>query len=279
MAATMFGTGWKYQRAVLLQGLERTGKSVVLEIMTAMMPANAVATLPPHQWGERFALTSLVGKVLNICGELPEDAMISGSQFKGIVTGETQRSEFKGVDSFEFKPLASHWFASNHLPRSKDTSGGFTRRWIIFEFTRQIPEAEKIVNLAEEIVSEEREAIAAWAVEGLKRLRAQREYTLPASHRRLENSVLRSNNSVAAFLQSCERVRPDEESTADVKHVFDQYRFYMKEVSGGYGVGFESFKNMLKGLKYTVEAYRDPLGVTRDKVRGLKMNVPMGVTS
>ncbi|WP_037500702.1 phage/plasmid primase, P4 family [Sphingomonas jaspsi] len=274
IAATMFGIAPEYQRAILLYGPGKTGKSQVLEILDAMMPDNAVCALPPHKWGERFALTALVGKVLNVCGELPEDAMIAGERFKGIVCGERQDTEYKGKDGFTFPPMAAHWFASNHLPRSRDTSDGFIRRWIIFEFTRKVPESERILNFAEVVISEEREAIAAWAVDGLKRLLEQREYTLPKSHKRLENLVLRSNNSVAAFLQSCERVRPDEASVADCRTVFDQYLFYMKDVSRGMGVTFERFKTMLEGLGYRVIEYQDEMLVTRDKVVGLKVTVP-----
>jgi putative DNA primase/helicase len=276
MCATMFGIGPRYQRSVLLYGPGGTGKSVLLDLLRAMMPANAVCALPPHKWGERFALTSMVGKVLNVCGELPEDAMISGERFKGIVCGEPQETEYKGKDGFSFEPMCAHWFASNHLPRSRDSSDGFIRRWIIFEFSRKVPPSERVLDFAEVVIAEEREAIAAWVVEALPRLMAQREYTLPASHKRLENLVLRSNNSVAAFLQSCERVRPDPEHQADCRHVFDQYIFYMKDVSRGFGVTYERFKAMVEQLGYKVVEYQDEVKVTRDKVMGLKLALPTG---
>jgi putative DNA primase/helicase len=140
-----------------------------------------------------------------------------------------------------------------------------------------VPESERILNFAEVVIAEEREAIAAWVVDGLKRLLAQKEYTLPPSHKRLENLVLRSNNSVAAFLQSCERVRPDGRFQADCRTVFDQYLFYMKDVSRGFGVTFERFKAMVEGLGYKVIEYQDEMRVTRDKVHGLKLVIPTGV--
>lgn len=274
IAATMFGDAPRYQRAILLYGRGGTGKSQVLEILRAMMPENAVAALGPHQWSERFALTSLVGKVLNVCGELPEETLIEGARLKGIVCGEQQQTEYKGQDMFEFTPIAAHWFASNHLPRSRDSSDGFTRRWLILEFTRKIPVEDRVTSYHEVIIAEEREAIAAWAVEGMKRVRERKEYTLPASHVRLENQVLRSNNSVAAFLQSSERIRPSEGAVADLRQVFDQYLFYMKEVSRGYGVSFETFRSMVQGLGYGVEEFQDEMRVMRAKVLGIGVVVP-----
>jgi putative DNA primase/helicase len=279
MAATMFGIAPRYQRAILLYGKGGTGKSVLLDILRAMMPTNAVCAVPPHKWGERFDLTAMIGKVLNVCGELPEQAMIAGDRFKGVVCGEPQHTEYKGKDGFSFSPIAAHWFASNHLPRTRDDTDGFTRRWLIFEFKRKVPESERVLNFADVVIAEEREAIAAWVVEGLKRLLAKREFTLPASHKRLENLILRSNNSVAAFLQSCERVRPCEESEADCRTVFDQYIFYMRDVSRGMGVTYERFKVMLEGLGLAVTEYHDEMKVTRDKVAGLKVVDPCSRTA
>lgn len=271
MAATMFGIAPQYQRAVLLYGRGKTGKSQVLEILESMMPRNAVGSLPPHRWGERFALTGLVGKVLNVCGELPEDAMISGERFKGIVCGEKQDTEYKGQDSFTYHPMAAHWFASNHLPRSKDTSDGFIRRWIIFEFTRVIPDEERVIDFHELVLAEEREAIAAWAVEGLARLRKQKEYTLSQSHLKLEHKVLLSNNSVAAFLEQSVNVRREEGALTDLQKVFDAYLFYQKHYSRGFGVTYERFKTMLEGLGFKLGVFRDEMQAPRDGVYGLKI--------
>ena len=273
MAATMFGVAPNHSRACLLYGRGGTGKSVLLEILAAMIPENAVSALPPHLWGERFQLSALVGSVLNVCGELPESATIQGDRFKGVVCGEPQSTEHKNKDSFVFRPMAAHWFASNHLPRTRDTSDGFMRRWLILEFTRKVSKEEKIINYAEVIIAEEREAIAAWAVDGLKRLREHRDYTLPASHLRLENLVMRANNSVHAFLQSCERVRPTVDAVADAREVFDQYLFYMKDVSRGSGCTFETFKQMVEALGYPVMTYEDEMKVTRDKIVGLQVKI------
>src|SRR3546814_15762879 len=78
-----------------------------------MLPPNAVAELGPERWGENFTLVDLIGKAANICGELPENGMITGSIFKQVVEGEPVRAEFKGQEGFVFTPECAHWFASN----------------------------------------------------------------------------------------------------------------------------------------------------------------------
>lgn len=265
---TMFGLGPKYQRAILLHGRGATGKSTTLEVMQEMMPTDTVAVLPPQKWIERFALTALVNKALNVCGELPESATIDGERFKGVVVGEPQSTEFKGKDGFKFEPIATHWFASNHLPRTKDTSDAFIRRWLVLDFNKVVPIEDRIPNYAQILVAEEREAIAAWAVAGL--LRAEKQgWTLPESHLGRERQILRSNNSVAAFLESCDRVRRGPEVKTDCRELFDVYIHHMKEVSRGFGVTFERFRLMLDDLGYPTTEYQDEMRTTRFKVEGV----------
>jgi putative DNA primase/helicase len=111
----------------------------------------------------------------------------------------------------------------------------------------------------------------------LKRLQDQREYTLPKSHEIRLNQVIRSNNSVAAFLQSSDKVRPsiNKDDTVDVRAIFDHYVFYMKEVSKGWSVSYERFKQMLDELGYSVRPYIDGVGVHREEATGLRLVNPL----
>jgi len=270
-AATMFGIAPKFQRAFLLHGKAGSGKTQALEILRAMMPPAASCSVPPTLWNERFQLAPMVGKTLNLCGELPEEATIDGRAFKEIVEGTVQNTEFKGGAIFQFWPTAAQWFGSNHLPRSRDTSRGFIRRWLILDFLRVVPSEERIVDFYKVLIAEEREAIAAWAVQGLKRLLTQGDYTQPASHVSRLNQVARANNSVAAFLQSTDKVKVTEGCVADLRAVFDQYIDFMKNISRGYSVSYERFMQMVDELGYTVDQYIDGVGQLRHDAQGLEL--------
>lgn len=272
-AATIFGVAPQYQRAFLLYGKAGTGKSQALEVLRALMPPRAVATLPPAKWGERFQLTALVGKTLNVCGELPEATVIHGETFKQVVEGAYQNSEFKGHDSFDFKPLAAHWFASNHLPRSRDFSKGFTRRWLVLEFNRVVPAEERVPDFHTVLVAEEREAIAAWAVQGLERLRKQGDYSQPISHQDRINQIARANNSVLSWLQLNDKVRPTSEfkDSCDAGDVYNEYVFYCKEVIRSMAATYSSFVEMIEELGHKRGEYRDAAGVLRQKIHNLRM--------
>ena len=190
-AATLFGIAPAYQRAFLLFGKAATGKTQILRVLRAMLPPDATAELGPQYWGMQFHLPALIGKTANICGELPESGMIAGSMFKEVVEGAPVTDSFKGKDRFTFTPKCAHWFASNYLPASRDSSRGFTRRWLILDFNHPVAEKDQVKNLAETIVAEEREAIAAWAIGGLRRLLEQNSYTIPACHEKRSGQMRR----------------------------------------------------------------------------------------
>lgn len=200
MCATIFGMGPMLQRAILCHGAPKTGKSQLLKVVAALVPDTARATCPPEEWGDKFAPTTMHNKLINVCGELSDKRPIDGQRFKQIIDGEEMTGQFKGMQLFGFRPMCAHWFASNHLPRTDDTSQGFNRRWLVLTFDKPVTSEQRVLDYGELIVAEEREAIAAWAVEALPRLMERREYTLPTSHEETMEEVASMNNSVRFFI-------------------------------------------------------------------------------
>lgn len=201
MAVTLFGASRQYQRAFLLFGVPKSGKTQLLNIMSYLVPPEGKCSVNPADWHDRFRPAMMANKRLNLVGELSERQNIDGQKFKDIVDGTTQMSEFKGRDAFSFTPNCAHWFASNHLPKTRDTSEGFYRRWLVLTFNQPVPVGEKLVrDLGLHIVSHEREAILAWAVKGITRMLEMSDYTLPASHVDSVNQMASQNNSLAFFI-------------------------------------------------------------------------------
>lgn len=203
IGSTVFGHATTYQRAVCLFGAPGSGKSRVTAILQGLLPPNAVSSIPPTDWNDKFMPAQMHGKVLNFAGELSENKAIPGDVFKKIVTGETISAQHKNMPAFEFRPMCAQWFSSNHLPKTKDSSDGFNRRWLILEWNKRVDPAKKIVDLDQIILEHEREAIIAWAVEGFQRLVKNNEYTLPSSHLACVDQMATDNNSVRYFLANC----------------------------------------------------------------------------
>ena len=268
MAVTMFKLAPRYQKAFLLYGRAATGKTVILDVMESLMPPSAVAHLGPEHWNESFSPTDLVGKAVNICRELPESGSIAGNTFKEIIEGSPIRTSFKNKDGFTFIPVCAHWFASNFLPVSRDSSRGFIRRWLILDFDKVIAEKDQIKDLAQILVSEEREAIAAWALEGLRRIMQNGAFSsCPSSDDRIQQ-MRRINNSIYAFIETGNGISRGEGDMRS-RDLYDMYSFHMKDVGRGMPVSFERFNQMLDDLDLHTEMRTDLTGTKEWWVRGL----------
>jgi putative DNA primase/helicase len=267
LCATIFGMAPMYQRAFLLQGPPSTGKSQLLDIIQTLVPDEGRTACPPEKWGDSYMAAQMTGKVLNYCGELSETKLIDGQKFKEIVDGTEMTVRHIYGTPFQMRPACAHWFGSNHLPKTTDSSAAFNRRWLIFCFANPITTGERIPNIGLKIGAEEREGIAAWAIEALPRLKAQREYTIPASHVEKIAEVARANNSVRFFIEQSGLVAitngtKDLVPTSEISLYFAYSRF----CNGGEGVkpvGRARFRPMMDELASQYGVTKDVLGTDR----------------
>lgn len=231
MCATLFGMGPALSRAILLYGLSNTGKSELLKIVHELVPEGARSAVPPNDWGDKFLPAQMAGKLLNVAGELSADKKIDGQKFKSIITGDMMTAQFKNGQPFDYKPVATHWFASNDKPASGDQTDGFNRRWLIIGFRSRITKQERVVDIGTKLVAEEREQIVAWVMQAMSRLIEQQDYTLPASHVKLINDVAYKNNSVLHFLKEggvVKTVPPAPEGGSKTSHHTSEAKLYVE---------------------------------------------------
>jgi phage/plasmid-associated DNA primase len=84
------------QQAILLEGEGGNGKSTFLRALIAFLGTENVSTLTLHKLeSDRFALARLVGKLANICPDLPSGQLSGTSMFKAITGGDMIAAERK----------------------------------------------------------------------------------------------------------------------------------------------------------------------------------------
>lgn len=260
----LFGLATKFQRAVLLKGAGGSGKSVILEILTAMLPKSVQSSIPPHKWGERFMPVMMVGKLLNMAGEIPKDKKFPDDAFKFFVDGTPTTVEDKNQPAFEFCPKAMHWFCGNFYPVSADTTEGFLRRWVIFSFDRTIPESEKILDLGNKIVNEEIEAVVAWVLEAWPDLKVRQRYTLPASHYEEIKAMACENSTVRQWVVA--RIRPAKPaSILDLNVAYSNYTSFCLSAreKGARLATFSQFKAELEEMAGPDKSMKVPFNYLR----------------
>lgn len=202
IAMTFFAQGTSFARAVLLYGVAQSGKSQLLTIISNLFPPQALSYVTPYKFEDKFEVTELSRSIMNVCGELKEKTKIPGANFKQIVDGSRLNGQYKGKQVFSFTPKATHWFASNYLPKTDDATEGFNRRWLILSFDRTVPKADRVRGLGDMIVAEEREAIASWATSCITTLAQAGDLTLPSSHFKFMSEMASENDSLFFFLTS-----------------------------------------------------------------------------
>jgi phage/plasmid-associated DNA primase len=128
-----------------------------------------------------------------------------------------------------------------------------------FEFTKAAPVTTKNVNLAEDILVAEREAIVAWALAAKGRLDVNNRYTEAASQDRIIEEVLEGQDSVYFFIQKSSRVViPSKKivgiagdltsSVTFLTPLLEEYRNYTVQQGGARPVGRGMFYTQMKSL-------------------------------
>jgi putative DNA primase/helicase len=164
------------QRAVLFQGPGGNGKSTLLGALGGFIGRQNISTLTLHRLeSDRFATSALVGRLANICADLPGADLEGTSMFKAIVGGDRIPAERKYLPAFEFTPHCRLVFSANHLPRSPDASPAFFDRWVVIPCTRQLrgsrgerPQADILAELELPVVLSGLLNLALAALPGLR---------------------------------------------------------------------------------------------------------------
>lgn len=129
----------------MLLGEGSNGKSTTLRGLEAFVGSENIAGFSLHKLeSNRFAPAGLVGKLANICPDLPSAHLSETSAFKAITGGDRLNAERKFGESFEFSPYCRLIFSANQVPRSGDASHAFFRRWRVVPFDRTFEPDEQI---------------------------------------------------------------------------------------------------------------------------------------
>ncbi len=143
IAAWLMLANTNLQKSVLLLGEGSNGKSGFLTLIRNLLGRDNVSALTLHKLeDDKFAMARLVGKLANICADLPTKALAGTSMFKALTGNDLMNAERKFEGSFEFRPFARLVFSANTAPRSDDSTHGFFRRWLVIPFTRSFDESD-----------------------------------------------------------------------------------------------------------------------------------------
>ncbi len=205
-----------YHRCLLFVGIGRNGKSVLLKLITTLLGKddNVSSQTIQSLCYNRFSIAELHHKLANISADLPSKELANTGTFKMITGGDRLPGEHKNKDPFYFDNYAKLLFSCNRIPPIPETEAclAYYIRFVIVEFKNIFigKKADKHL-IAKLTTPEELSGFLNWALEGLKRLEEQRDFTETMTQEETEKTYVKLSNSAQAFIN--ERLQVTNEHT------------------------------------------------------------------
>lgn len=261
-------------KAMMLVGAGANGKSTFLNLLKEFLGHENIASVP-LQFLEfnRFAVSSLHGKLANIFADLSSKALSGTSIFKMLVGQDYVPAERKFKEQFFFTNYAKMLFSANQIPKSPEDTNAFFRRWIIINFPNEFYKNADKTLIKKISTEEELSGLLNFAIEGLKRILEQGDFSLTKSLEEVREQYIRMSDSVGAFEMDVVLSSPDD--YVEKKELYTRFCDYCREKS--YPIEAENTFHKELQKKVRVEDYRPLLEKDGKKIRvqcwkGIRLN-------
>jgi putative DNA primase/helicase len=280
-----------FQKAFIAVGSGGNGKGTFLKVIANLIGEGNVSTVDLHSLEkDKFARANTLGKLANIHHDLGSDELKSTSVFKTIVSGDPMTMEEKHKQGFTAKPTARLVFSANEFPKSKDKTNAFFRRLIFVEFPKIYFESkEEVLEYEKELCSipEFLPALLNRAVAGLRRLHANKRFTILESSKTVSEKYHREVDSAYDFFKEC--CTTEEWGWIPRRELYDKYAGWCRD-EGVEPMGSRNFSASFRKLNGLSESKREgvrgwigiswldgaPPVTSRDEVRDFGKEGPQG---
>jgi len=244
----VFSANLKLEKVAVLYGSGANGKSVFYEVITTLMGKDNSSfkglgdICMKGERGDNHR-AELESKLINFASELnPQGADIE--IFKALVSGEPVSARRLYKDVYTFRNTAKLIFNANKLPTETERTHGFFRRFLIIPFDVTIPDNKKDINLHNKIINAELSGVLNWAIDGLKRLLSNEDFTYSEAIAEAVETYKKETNSVALFVDE-EGIIPHEDGKFSNKMLYSLYKDWVVDA----GMGKMSNINFSKEMK------------------------------
>lgn len=167
----------KLEKALMLYGTGANGKSVLFDIIYALLGHSNVCSYSLQSLTDNngYSRYMLGDKLLNYASEL--SSRLDPNIFKQLTSGEPIEVRLPYKEPAILHSYAKMLFNCNELPRDIEHTDAFFRRLLIVQFDRTIAEKDQDKQLARKIIASELSGVFNWVLQGLNRLMAQKGFS------------------------------------------------------------------------------------------------------
>ncbi|WP_301095754.1 phage/plasmid primase, P4 family [Helicobacter japonicus] len=215
----------RFQIFLLLKGEGDNGKSIVIDLFNAVIGEQNISSIGMDKLTERFFSAQLLFKLCNTCADISKVTIEDDSELKKIIAGDMIQTEFKGQNSFDFRPYVKLFFSANRFPYVDDRSEGFKRRLRVIDMTKKPSKKDR--DLTEKLIEE----IDYWVFSAVLYLNGalqNDEIKESEISKEAKEELHKESDSVYAFIKDCLiEIEGQNIKRAEMYQEYEKYcRFY-----------------------------------------------------
>lgn len=165
--------------ALILIGSGYNGKSTFMHVLRALAGRHNFSSFKMTDLKSEHKCQMMDGKLFNLAEETPADSWDETEYFKNIIAGGDIYCRMIYKKGYNIENKTKFIFASNELPRTKDTTDGFFSRLLIVPFNASF-ENKDDKEMKEKLLAE-LPGIFNLVLEGYKRLMKTKTFTMPSA--------------------------------------------------------------------------------------------------
>ena len=217
-------------KAMILLGPGANGKSTLINLIAKFLgEQNKASVTLQALCSNRFAASALDGKLVNLCADIPNKALDQTGMFKMLVGADSIPAERKFKDAYTFKNIAKLTFSTNEIPKTKDDTIAYFRRWLIINCNNYFPPAKANTRILDYICTpNEFSGLLNWALIGLKRLLEKGQFSDNRTWEQERERYLASSNSALAYIESHVEYSTEEKDRVTKEALYAAYVTYCK---------------------------------------------------
>jgi putative DNA primase/helicase len=259
----------KFEKGVMFNGFGRNGKSKTLLLIKEFVGSDNCCSISLEQLeADQYAIGNLLGKMVNLAGDLSRTALKNTGNFKNSIGRDTITANRKNKTHINFVNYAKMFYACNELPITYDNTDGFWSKWIYFDFpykfvnesdyNKSTEEQRKYLKIMDENIMnqltlpDELSGLLNWSLDGLERLDNQKRFSDNKTTEEIKNIWIRKSNSLKAFCMD---------------YIIEDYDSYItkKDFSYAYSNYCRKHKLHIVSDKYIKDMLMEEFGVVDDR--------------
>ena len=197
IGVALAGETVRSQVHTMLMGDSGSGKSQIIDVVSALFPVGSRIAVGPTQLG-RFDLAPFGRARINAVAEVHSGGVANAAAMKALQSGDLIQVERKYGQPYYIRSRCAWLLACNSAWRPSENDDSVYRRWTVLSFDRRVSADRRVTDIGRSIVDAEMQGIVAWAVLGyLRYVENGRRYTVVPS----------SADAIAAWRQDVEPLR------------------------------------------------------------------------